>query len=216
MRKLTHMLGAVLLLVACGKGGEEPTVRPETVPGVPQNVVLHGATETSLTFQWDAVKDAANYLWKLSQDGEEATAEGLGDDVLVGAAGSLPANAKFRISKTDELWAKLPGKVLTEQLPDGVSVVQSGTKWTLPKAGKVAYVRGTTEVDASKLLDNPSGLKLTYKAKDGSFKGSFKVYADNDGRLKATTVNVTGVMVGGKGYGTATIKNVGSVDITIE
>ena len=71
MRKLTHMLGAVLLLVACGKGGGEPTVRPETVPGVPQNVVLHGATETSLTFQWNAVKDAANYLWKLSQDGEE-------------------------------------------------------------------------------------------------------------------------------------------------
>ena len=65
------MLAAVLLLVACGKGGEEPTVRPETVPGVPQNVVLHGATETSLTFQWNAVKDAANYLWKLSQDGEE-------------------------------------------------------------------------------------------------------------------------------------------------
>ena len=171
---------------------------------------------------WCAVPVVVNQKAKLgfivwlSQNGEEASVAGLGDDVLVGAAGSLPANAKFRISKTDALWTKLPGKVLAEQLPDGVPVTQSGTRWTLPKAGKVAYVRGTTEVDEAKLLDNPSGLKLTYKAKDGSFKGSFKVYADNDGRLKATNVNVTGVMVGGKGYGTATIKGVGTAPVTVE
>jgi len=42
------------------------------------------------------------------------------------------------------------------------------------------------------------------------------VYANNGGRLKATTVNVTGVMVGGKGYGTVIIKKVGSVGVTIE
>ena len=163
-----------------------------------------------------APKASLSFAIWLSRDGRDIEVTGLGDDVLVGAAGSLPANAKFRISKTDELWAEVPGKVLADQLPDGVPVMQSGTRWTLPKAGKVAYVRGTTEVDEAKLQDNPSGLKLTYKAKDGSFKGSFKVYADNGGRLKATTVNVTGVMVGGKGYGTATIKNVGSVDVTIE
>ena len=58
----------------------------------------------------------------------------------------------------------------------------------------------------SKFTDNMSGLKLTYKAKDGSFKGSFKVYNLEKGKIKSYTVNVTGVMIGAKGYGTATIK----------
>ena len=35
-------------------------------------------------------------------------------------------------------------------------------------------------------------LKLTYKAKDGSFKGSFRVYALVDGKIKACSANVTG------------------------
>ena len=93
-------------------------------------------------------------------------------------------------------------------------MAQKGSKWTLPKAGKVVYKDGS--VDESKLGENPCGLKLTYKAKDGSFKGSFKVYADNGGKLKATTVNVADIVVGGVGYGTATIKKVGSVPISIE
>ena len=65
------------------------------------------------------------------------------------------------------------------------------------------------------MRDNPSTLKLTYKAKDGTFKGSFKAYADVNGRPKATTVNVTGVLIDGVGYGTATIKKVGGVPVTI-
>ena len=70
-------------------------------------------------------------------------------------------------------------------------------------------------VDASKLGENPSALKLTYKASDGSFKGSFKTYADLNGRPKATTVKVVGVLVNGVGYGTATVKG-GSAPVTIE
>ena len=84
------------------------------------------------------------------------------------------------------------------------------------KAGKVAYQRGGTEVDSAKLGENPSALKLTYKAKDGSFKGLFKVYADNGGRLKATNVNVSGVVVEGVGYGTAKVKNAEAVPVGIE
>ena len=154
-------------------------------------------------------------LW-LPRNGGVALVEGLSGDAVVGKAGALVANAAFRVGKSAALWQQIPGAVLTDYLPDGVSVTQSGTRWNLPKAGKVAYVRGSKEVDKSKLLDNPSGLKLTYKAKDGSFKGSFKVYAEVNGRLKATTVNVTGVMVGGKGYGTATIKGKGSVSVTVK
>ena len=65
-------------------------------------------------------------------------------------------------------------------------------------------------------MNDPSGLKLTYKAKDGTFKGSFKVYSVNKGKIKTTTVNVTGFLLDGVGYGTATIKKVGSVEVTIE
>ena len=71
-------------------------------------------------------------------------------------------------------------------------------------------------VDDSKAGTNPSGLKLTYSAKDGSFKGSFKAYSVVGGKLKATTVNVSGVMIGGKGYGTASVKKLGSLPVTIE
>ena len=59
-------------------------------------------------------------------------------------------------------------------------------------------------------------LKLKYKAKDGTFKGTFKAYRDVKGRAKKVTVSVSGVMIDGVGYGTATIKKVGSVPITIE
>ena len=68
----------------------------------------------------------------------------------------------------------------------------------------------------AKLLDNPSALKLTYKAKDGTFKGTFKAYSEVNGKPKATTVKVTGVLIDGIGYGTATIKKVGGLHVTVE
>ena len=169
--------------------------------------------------EWSCVSVAvpksnlAFVLW-LSGDGGTAMAEGLGDGVHVGRAGSLASGAAFCVPTDDELWDKIPGDVHTEYLPDGVPVTQKGTKWTLPKAGKITMKKG--KIDESKKGDNPSGLKLTYKSKDGSFKGSFKVYAENKGKLKATTVNVTGFLLDGVGYGTATVKGKGSVAVTIE
>ena len=169
--------------------------------------------------EWCAVPVAAPKanlafaLW-LSRDGVTAMVEGLGDGVHVGRAGSLASGSAFHLPTDDALWGKIPGVVHAEYLPDGVPVTQNGTKWTLPKAGKVTMKKGV--VDDSKAGGNPSGLKLAYKAKDGTFKGSFKVYAEVGGRLKATAVNVAGVLVGGTGYGTATIKGKGSVAVTIE
>ena len=65
-------------------------------------------------------------------------------------------------------------------------------------------------VDTSAGKTNLSGLKLTYTPKKGTFKGSFKVYAlEGAGKatkLKKYTVNVSGVVVGSVGYGTATCK----------
>ncbi len=104
--------------------------------------------------------------------------------------------------------------VYEEYLPDGMEITVKGSKWVLPRAGKVVLKKG--EIDEAKLGENPSGLKLTFKAKNGTYAGSFKVYANVKGKVKATTVSVSGVMIEGKGYGTATVKKVGSVPIAIE
>ena len=73
MRKSIAALLALCAISSCGKG-EEPVVpdQGQPVPSVPQNVKLHSATETSLTFQWDAVEGAASYQWKLTRDGAPA------------------------------------------------------------------------------------------------------------------------------------------------
>ena len=151
-------------------------------------------------------------LW-LSADGSEALVSGLGDDATVGKTGALKAGAKFYVDAEDGLWAKVSANAYTGYLPNGVSVTQNGAKWTLPKAGKLTMKKGV--LDTSKAGDNPSGLKLSPK-KDGTFTGSFKVYYADKGKLKSKTANITGIVINGVGYGTATIKNVGSVPITIE
>ena len=73
MRTGIAALLALCAISSCGKG-EEPAApdQGQPVPSVPQNVKLHSATETSLTFQWDAVQGAASYKWKLTQDGAPA------------------------------------------------------------------------------------------------------------------------------------------------
>ena len=169
--------------------------------------------------EWNCVSVSApkanlSFVLWLSRDGKTTMVDGLGDDVLVGNAGTLADGAVFSVSTDAALWSAIPGEVLTEYLPNGVPVTKKGTKWTLPKVGRITMKKGV--IDVSKAGENPSGLKLAYKAKDGTFKGSFKVYAENKGKLKATTVNVTGFLLNGIGFGTATIKKVGSISIRIE
>ncbi len=132
---------------------------------------------------------------------------GLGADVKVGKPGTLKGGAAFRLDTA------LGDAKYETYLPDGLAVA-GGAKWTLPKAGKVQLAKNGA-VDASKLGENPSALRLTYKAKDGSFKGSFKAYSDVGGKPKGTTVKVTGVLVNGVGYGTASVKD-GNVPVKVE
>ncbi len=128
---------------------------------------------------------------------------------------ALEEGAAFYVD-TAALSDLLGDSTYEEYLPDGVEITTKGTKWSLPKAGKVVYNKKVGGIDESKLGENPSGLKLTFKSKDGTFKGSFKAYVDKNGKPKATTVSVSGFVVDGKGYGIATIKKLGSVPITIE
>ena len=147
-------------------------------------------------------------LWVMA-DGTTVEARGI-DGATADRPGTLKAGARFALADDGAAGVRaLPG-LYGEYLPNGIDVAVNGTKWIVAggvKAGKVAFVKGGNTVDESKLGKNPSGLKLTYKQKDGTFKGSFKVYSlESNGKIKAYTVSVTGVMIGTKGYGTATIK----------
>lgn len=110
--------------------------------------------------------------------------------------------------------------------PNADGVKRSGNgKWSFERATSVKFskVKDPTSMrypeyfypESGKGLivgegNNPSGLKLTYTPKRGSFKGSFKVYALEGERgqtkLKNYTVKVSGVVVGGVGHGMATYK----------
>jgi len=158
-------------------------------------------------------------LWlpkTVAVNGGQSKVVGLGGEVNAGVPKALKGGAAFRIDAV-ALCGLLGSNAYASYLPDGISVAQSGSRWTVAggaKAGKVQLGKDG-KVNEAKAGANPSGLKLTYKAKDGTFKGSFKVYADVNGKLKSATVNVTGVMVGNEGYGMASIKKVGSLPISI-
>ena len=67
MQRLLVLLLLPLLMAACSK--LQPDDNKPVVPGVPQNVVLHSAGESSLTFQWDPVEGADGYAWRLTKGG---------------------------------------------------------------------------------------------------------------------------------------------------
>ena len=71
MRRLLLFL-LPLAIFACSKTGN--TVDGPVELTVPTGVSLHGATETSLTFQWKVVKNATGYNWVLTEkeSGQEA------------------------------------------------------------------------------------------------------------------------------------------------
>ena len=107
--------------------------------------------------------------------------------------------------------------------PDGMEItVAKGTKWSLPKVPTVKYKKmkedDYTWYELTGLDDevktNVSGLKLSYTAKTGVFKGSYTIYASNESyvdegkspTLKKYKVTVSGVMVNGECYGAASVK----------
>jgi hypothetical protein len=120
----------------------------------------------------------------------------------------------------------VPGRLQRELLPLDSKFEVAGGKWKFAKGASVKWRKLKKGEEKTPLYDDESGkdlmvdtskgtnlssLKLTYKPKTGQFKGSFKVYAlEGAGKatkLKKYTVKVSGVVVGGVGYGTATCKN---------
>lgn len=135
-------------------------------------------------------------------------------EVGIGRTGNIAASAAFSVTDSFDV----DGAVVDDSLlPVGVEVIVSGTKWKLPKADTVKFLRDEEAYEIVRDYGNPAGLKLTYAAKTGTFKGSFKVYAVTDaGKSKKHTATVNGAVLDGVGYGTAVIKKVGAVPVVIE
>ncbi|MBP5509566.1 MAG: hypothetical protein J6Z49_01460, partial [Kiritimatiellae bacterium] len=97
----------------------------------------------------------------------------------------------------------LPAGTLDSLLPDAVPVAAQGGKWAFAKAASVKLKKGALTVDTAKGRTNLSAMKLSYAPKTGLFKGSFKLYAIQGGKLKKFTAKVTGVVVEDAGAGVA-------------
>ena len=157
---------------------------------------------------------AADGKFTLENDSYRMEAAEIGGSLNGGAYGT------FRMYGFD---LAVPGELRDDLLPFEEVFSVTGKWWKFAKAATVKWVRDrvTKEyglvVDDSKGKTNLSGLKLTYAAKTGQFKGSFKAYALQGGgspgtarptkpKLVKYTVNVIGFVVDGVGYGEASCK----------
>lgn len=112
--------------------------------------------------------------------------------------------------------------LLAQYLPDGVKVTRTAKKWTTPKAGKLKYVKPNEKKGVAGGLvatgENISKLKLSYKAKTGVLKGTFKIWTFDEAKkkLKSVSAKVTGVVIDGVGYCEATVKKQKIGDLIVE
>ncbi|MBQ7190266.1 MAG: hypothetical protein IJR99_12720 [Kiritimatiellae bacterium] len=150
---------------------------------------------TALTPWKNTVKPAFTMAWEVQG---------------IGAKGNVAAGTRTVELDDVKLSGLVPGAVA--QTPFDIPLKVSGTKWDAGKAAKVAYKGGTVTVAGA----NVSGLKLTYTAKTGLFKGSFVVYAVKGGKLVKNKFSVFGAVTGGVGFGTAVLKGKGSVSLLVQ
>ena len=127
-------------------------------------------------------------------------------------ASEISSDAAFALEETFELEG-----VDDSLLPADVEVTVSGARWFTPKADKVTFSAEDGGYTVLTEYGNPSGLTLAAPTAKGTFKGKFKVFAVTEaGRPKSYKATVAGAVLDGVGYGTATIKKIGSVPVTVK
>ena len=136
------------------------------------------------------------------------TAEGDG----AAYASAIPSDAAFALEEGFELEG-----VDDSLLPSDVEVTVSGARWSTPKADKVKFSAEDGGYEVLTEYGNPSGLTLAASSAKGTFKGKFKVFAVTEaGKSKSYKATVAGAVLDGVGYGTATIRKIGSVPVTVK
>lgn len=179
-------------------------------------------------------KDSIGFLLWLDLDGnatdvtsisdwKSATVSGSSFTVPVrmrkcGTVAPVSGTVPFIVSRED-VPESVTG-VLPDFLPEYEPISVKSGKWELAKPAVVKYSKGAFDQAAydkgvAQGKTNVGALKLRYSAKDGSFKGSFKIYQLKDGKLKKLNTTVNGVVCDGAGYGSALIKKIGSMPVEI-
>ena len=139
--------------------------------------------------------------------------------------GGAWTNARSRVDVNFKTGMRfLPEGTRVDLLPtgDGAEPVRLvNGKWSFAKASSVKWTKPKGATEKELVVDvgtngektNRSGMKLTYVPKKGTFKGEFRIYALADvgsgKKLAKYRVNVTGIVAGGVGKGTAVLKNTG-------
>ena len=160
--------------------------------------------------------------FELTYDSDEkAFAFGAENDTYVVEMGEVQLGGSF---ETDELSFSAEADVelpedydfVVDMPMDEPVYVKKGTKLSCGKAASISYkkVDGEYELSGTDNENRPnlSGLKVSYNSKTGVFKGSFTVYASNEGMterkptLKKYKASFSGLVINGSGVGIVTVK----------
>ena len=183
------------------------------------NVKNLGAVELAINPDGDVAGTAGSY--EFSDSYETDIDDDVDDGVFVHGLHTFSVDAgDYTLNEKYEL--------LDETIPSELEIVTNNKKWDCGKTASIKYKKVDGEYELVGLDDetktNVSGLKITFNAKKNTFKGSFKVYASNEGsiekgkpKLKSYSFSVTGAIRGGIGVGTATCKSLKATwEITVE
>lgn len=130
--------------------------------------------------------------------------------VVASVGGDIYRSANFDFGDMPEEVDGYPVLYPDESEP----VDMNGTRWSCAKAASMKWIKcppsadcgyGSWKINDSNGRTNISGLKLSYNARQGTFKGIFKMFTWSPGGKKYT-VSVSGIVIDGVGYGTATVK----------
>lgn len=125
-------------------------------------------------------------------------------------AGTPDRNPEKMVFAVDPGLTRLvDGAVLTNLLPVAESLVVEGARW------KTAAKPSRVDRFGVAAGPNAGSLKVSYTAKSGLFKGSFKAFYNAGDKVKSETAKFTGVVVDGRGYGSAVFKKSGSCLIEV-
>jgi hypothetical protein len=160
--------------------------------------------------------------FELTYDSDEkAFAFGAENDTYVVEMGEVQLGGSFEadeLSFSAEADVELPEDYdFVVDMPMGEPVyVKKGTKLSCGKAASISYkkVDGEYELSGTDNENRPNlpGLKVSYNSKTGVFKGSFTVYASNEGMterkptLKKYKASFSGLVINGSGVGVVTVK----------
>ena len=213
-----------LFSVKCGKANAKKgtakvsaTYTPISGKKKTYKAQLVDVTSGAVTVAWD---DLAVTIDGDTFSGSDSLAGGIGVGSADVGGDWTRTDATVQVELTD---GALPEGTFEDLLPDGEPVVPKAGKWAFAKATAVKWAKPKNGTDLPEIYDettgkgliiddskgktNLSAMKLTYTPKTGIFKGSFKVYALQNGRLRKFTAKANGVVVEGTGYGIATIPN---------